>query len=55
MEVIDEDTESLNETVRMLLRISQEKVQEGNSNDALAAVLHAIRLTRGKLKLKLQY
>ena len=49
----DEDEEMLSETVRMLLRITQEKVSEGKGQDALAAVLHAIRLTRGKRSSKL--
>ena len=45
----DEERDSdLNEAVRLLLRVTQEKVEEGSCEEALAAILHAIRLTQGK-------
>ena len=36
------------EAVQMLLNISREKIAQGSGEEALAAVLHAVRLTRGE-------
>ncbi len=38
----------MSEAVRMLLDISREKIAQGNGEEALAAVLHAVRLTQGE-------
>lgn len=49
MDLVEEgDDERLSETVRLLLQITREKVDGGDGDGALAAVLHAIRLTRGE-------
>jgi hypothetical protein len=47
---VDDDVtpEELAEAVRTLLRLSETRVREGRGEEALAAVLHAVRLTRGE-------
>lgn len=44
----DVTPEELAEAVRTLLRLSETRVREGRGEEALAAVLHAVRLTRGE-------
>jgi hypothetical protein len=46
----DEDVspDELAEVVRTLLRLSETRVREGRGEEALAGVLHAVRLTRGE-------
>lgn len=47
-EVSLESPESMEKIVGMLLEVTKSKISEGNKNDALATLLHAIRLSSGE-------
>ena len=41
-------SESIGQVVGMLLQHTRSKISEGNKDDALAALLHAIRISSGE-------
>jgi hypothetical protein len=46
--ILSESPESMERIVGMLLEVTKSKISEGSKNDALATLLHAIRLSSGE-------
>mmetsp|Transcript_28801 Transcript_28801/g.27584 ORF Transcript_28801/g.27584 Transcript_28801/m.27584 type:complete len:161 (-) Transcript_28801:692-1174(-) len=46
--VLSESPESMEKIVGMLLEVTKSKISEGSKDDALATLLHAIRLSSGE-------